>query len=224
MWVGMACACVRTATEARTWWLLHITIPALVKQRKQSENDSYKCSAFWFKVFSAVTQQRCIKIPICSTTFSAGVIKHRISCSDEINHIQQGYNKINFKLHVWNFTDNGLASFDQKLSGLTANFLEREVKKQLIETSPFRRRRSALDCGAIWEDENSQFPYIPTWWEVTLVQENSTRLTLECTSVIQTDTTTYAELLTDKPNSDYILLPTGVSQTTSEKGSERCSL
>jgi len=61
-----------------------------------------------------------------------------------------------------------LASFDQKLSGLTANFLEREVKKHLTVTSPLRRRRSSLDCSAICEEaENSQFPFIPTWGEVT---------------------------------------------------------
>jgi hypothetical protein len=46
-------------------------------------------------------------------------------------------------------------------------------------------------------------------------------LTLERTSVIQTDTTTYAKLLTVKENSDYMILPTGMSQSTSEKESEK---
>jgi hypothetical protein len=50
------------------------------------------------------------------------------------------------------------------------------------------------------------------------------RLTLERTSVIQTDTSTYAKLLNVKQNSDYMILPTGMSQSTSEKDSEKYSL
>jgi hypothetical protein len=53
------------------------------------------------------------------------------------------------------------------------------------------------------------------------VYENITLLTLERTSVIQTDITTYARLLTDKQNSDYIIISTGLSQSASEKESEK---